>query len=175
MSTLAFPACCLIVAAFAHGQTVFNVSLDGAQAPTPSTFTGSGTVTLNPAQTQITEAVTHDIPNSQVTDAHIHQGAPGVNGPVILPFPGMGENPINEVISVAPAQVTQLLAGNCYINIHTMSFPGGEIRGQIVLSSPLPAASWRYCLAFATILVMLASAVLYRTRCEAAGRALSTI
>lgn len=115
----------------AQGQTVFTVNLDGAQVPTASGFTGSGTVTLNPAETQITVAVTHDIPNANVSDGHIHQGAVGVNGGIVLPFPGQGANPINEVINVSPAQVAQLEAGNYYVNIHTMAFPNGEIRGQI--------------------------------------------
>src|SRR5205823_1879437 len=31
------------------------------------------------------------------------------------------------------ADVANLLAGNTYVNIHTPSFPGGEIRGQLVI------------------------------------------
>lgn len=115
-----------------QGQTIFTVDMDGAQVPAATAFTGSGTVTLNPAETQITVAVTHNIPNANVTDGHIHQGAPGVNGGIVLPFPGQGANPINEVINVSPAQVTQLKAGNYYINIHTFAFPAGEIRGQVL-------------------------------------------
>lgn len=121
-----------VCASVAQGQTVFTVNMDGAQVPAATAFTGSGTVTLNAAETQITVAVTHDIPNGNVTDGHIHQGAPGVNGGIVLPFPGQGANPINEVINVSPAQVAVLKAGNYYINIHTFAFPGGEIRGQIV-------------------------------------------
>lgn len=116
----------------AQGQTVFTVSMDGAQVPAATSFTGSGTITLNAAQNQITVALTHDIPNANVTDGHIHQGAVGVNGPIVIPFPGQGANPINEVISVTPTQVTQLFAGNYYVNIHTFAFPSGEIRGQVV-------------------------------------------
>lgn len=116
----------------AQGQTVFTVSLDGAQVPNASTFVGSGTVTLNQAETQITVAITHNIPNGNVTDGHIHQGAPGVNGGIVLPFPGQGANPINEVINVTAPQVATLKAGNYYVNIHTFAFPSGEIRGQVL-------------------------------------------
>jgi hypothetical protein len=161
---MVFLACLVFLAGLAQGQTVFNVNLDGAQVPTASTFTGSGTVTLNPAQTQITVAVTHNFPNSQVSDAHIHHAPAGSNGPVVLPFPGMGQNPINEVINVTPADVTQLLAGNYYINIHTVTFPNGEIRGQILLAPSVPAASRPYYVALTASLVVLAAIVLYRMR-----------
>ena len=119
-------------AGLAQGQTVFTVTMDGAQAATPSTYTGSGTVTLNQAQTQITVAVTHNMPNGNVTAGHIHQGAPGVNGGVIFGLSGNGTTPINEVISVSPAQVAVLQAGNYYINVHSGAYPSGEIRGQIL-------------------------------------------
>jgi hypothetical protein len=106
--------------------------MDGAQVPNGSLFTGSGTVTLNNAGTHITVALTHNIPNANVTDGHIHQGAVGVNGPIVLPFPGQGVNPINEVIAITPAQVATLRAGDYYVNIHTLAFPNGEIRGQVL-------------------------------------------
>jgi hypothetical protein len=35
-------------------------------------------------------------------------------------------------------QLPNILAGNSYINFHTMQFPGGEIRGQI-LQVPEPS------------------------------------
>lgn len=119
-------------AGLAQAQTVFTVDLDGAQVPAATSFTGSGTITLNAAQNQITVAITHDIPNANVTDGHIHQGAVGVNGAIVIPFPGQGANPINEVISVTPTQVAQMFAGNYYVNIHTFAFPSGEIRGQVL-------------------------------------------
>jgi hypothetical protein len=34
---------------------------------------------------------------------------------------------------VTAAQVTQLKAGQYYVNVHSTTFPGGEIRGQLVL------------------------------------------
>lgn len=62
--------------------------------------------------------------------AHIHKGAPGVAGPPIIPLP-LG-NPISGTLSLSGENVTDLLAGLLYVNIHTTANPNGEIRGQIL-------------------------------------------
>lgn len=65
------------------------------------------------------------------TGAHVHAGAFGVNGPIIFPLP-LG-NPINN-FSVNPTsqQVTDLRAGQQYMNVHSTGFQNGEIRGQLL-------------------------------------------
>jgi len=122
-----------LLAGSAQAQQVFTVSMNGAQVPTASSFTGSGTVTLNAAETQITVAITHDVPSP--TGGHIHEAPPGVDGGIVFPFSGFGASPINQVFSISQAQVAVLRAGNYYVNIHTASFPNGEIRGQILPQS----------------------------------------
>ncbi len=125
-------AIAMLVTSPVVAQEVFDVSLDGQQVPVVTTFKGSGTVTLNAAETQITVSITHNIPNGNVTDGHIHIGAAGVNGGIVLPFPGQGANPISETINVTSGQVTTLRNAGYYVNIHTFAFPAGEIRGQIL-------------------------------------------
>ena len=96
-----------------------------------------------------------------VVAAHIHIGAAGVNGPVVLFLYGnqpAGGGPLNGVISDGTATAANLVgplagqplsaliaameAGNAYVNVHTNDgvaptntgpgdFPGGEIRAQI--------------------------------------------
>ena len=39
------------------------------------------------------------------------------------------------------ANVADLLAGNTYLNLHTATFPAGEIRDQLT-PVPVPAAVW---------------------------------
>jgi hypothetical protein len=89
--------------------------------------------------------------------AHIHTPGPrGVNGPVAFGFFGtpFNETTPNEAVTTPfttgvggtvsgkwdalegnnttlTAQLASILAGNSYINFHTMAFPTGEIRGQI--------------------------------------------
>src|SRR5574341_821364 len=67
------------------------------------------------------------------TGAHIHRGAPGVNGAVIynlglagLTSPLQGTTPFNA------SDLADLNAGNLYANVHSTVYPGGEIRGQIL-------------------------------------------
>ena len=41
-----------------------------------------------------------------------------------------------------PVFVAALLAGEIYLNIHTMVFPSGEIRGLPVVPGPVVGAGW---------------------------------
>lgn len=83
------------------------------------------------------------ISQSDIVGAHIHVGAPGVNGPVIYDLDGGASWSGSGVIfsrfitgGLFPAAYeADLLAGNTYINIHTPAHPGGEIRGQLI---PVP-------------------------------------
>jgi hypothetical protein len=88
---------------------------------------------------------------SDATAAHIHLGAKGQNGQVIVPlftgppksgsFTGvLAEGALTEKDLTGPMagkSFTDLagavLAGQTYVNVHTTKLPNGEIRGQIVL------------------------------------------
>jgi len=67
------------------------------------------------------------------TMAHIHQGAAGANGPVIIPLTKSGDNgwvvPANAKLN--EAQYKAYKAGELYINVHSAEHKGGEIRGQL--------------------------------------------
>ena len=103
--------------------------------------------------------------NDNLVNAHIHApGAPGVNAGVVWGFfgaPDNDNNPSNLVVTpfgsgvggtffsvwdvnegnngtTLTAQLSNILNGLAYINFHTVQFPGGEIRGQIV-AVPAPA------------------------------------
>jgi hypothetical protein len=65
--------------------------------------------------------------------AHIHLGAPGVAGPIIIPLTLTAGNvwsvPPNAVLTAD--QMAAFKHGNLYYNAHSVLFPNGEIRGQI--------------------------------------------
>jgi len=131
-------------AAVASAQSSFTVSIDGPQAGTASAGTGSGMLTLN-----LDNTVSYDITFSglsgNTTAAHIHGPADvGVPAGVIqgLSFVGGAGSTSGQLQGTTGAftasQVTALLDGMTYVNIHSTVNPGGEIRGQIYLI-PEPA------------------------------------
>ncbi|OGP73095.1 MAG: hypothetical protein A2V86_11115 [Deltaproteobacteria bacterium RBG_16_49_23] len=71
-----------------------------------------------------------------ITLAHIHEGPLGANGPPIVDFtggftPGQTTGSVTISGTLTPAQINTLVSGGLYLNIHSVSFPNGEIRGQI--------------------------------------------
>ena len=118
---------------------VFEAFLFGAQEVprNPSTGTGFGTVTLNPAQNAITAFLDYAGLAGNSTLVHIHGPARrGVVAPPIIDLPVSGLTSGSFVVgplAVTPAQVTDLKAGLWYFNVHSTA-PGsaaGEVRGQI--------------------------------------------
>jgi hypothetical protein len=64
--------------------------------------------------------------------AHIHQGAPGQNGPVIVPLTKNGDTySVPAGAKLNSAQMDALKAGNLYVNVHSAEHKGGEIRAQL--------------------------------------------
>jgi hypothetical protein len=69
-----------------------------------------------------------------VTAAHIHLGAPGQNGPVIIPLNRTADNTwsVPASIRLNDTQYEAFRLGNLYVNVHSVANPGGEIRGQVM-------------------------------------------
>ena len=77
------------------------------------------------------------------TAAHIHGPAePGVAAGIVFnisPVPSPVGSPKEGCVGpFTPAQRTDLANGLMYLNIHSNAFPGGEIRGQILLERTYP-------------------------------------
>lgn len=118
------------------GVTTATAPLTGAQEvpPNNSTASGRGTLIFDTSTLDIIAAYnTHNVVGATVS--HIHTGAPGTNGPANVVTFRAGTN-----LFVAPAgskmtaqQVIDLNAGNLYFNVHSATFPGGEIRGQVAV------------------------------------------
>ncbi len=67
---------------------------------------------------------------------HIHQGAAGVNGPVVIPLVVKPANTFAEITCVTPTApgILDKIAADpsaFYVNVHDATYPGGEIRGQL--------------------------------------------
>ena len=65
---------------------------------------------------------------------HLHGPAgPNARAGVEIDFRGPVTHPMEGQITLSAAQAADLLAGKWYADIHTLAFPGGEIRGQMTL------------------------------------------
>lgn len=72
--------------------------------------------------------------------AHIHTGAAGSPGPVVLALCGPCTSPASGTGNVPEAVLQAIEAGTAYVNIHTPTNPGGEIRGQLATTASIAAA-----------------------------------
>ena len=98
--------------------------------PVTTSASGTGTVTINPDHT-VSASVT--VTGMMATASHIHEGAAGTNGPVIVPFTKTGDNTFAapDGAKLTESQYASYKAGNLYVNVHSAKNPGGEIRAQL--------------------------------------------
>ena len=130
--------------AFAQDQK-FRAQLTGNQEVPPTNSQGTGMAEFTVMADRI-EYTVNASGMQGVTAGHIHVGAQGENGPVIVTL-FQNEPPTNEVSetgSITPDKLegpladtqltdlaTEMSNGETYVNVHTEQNPEGEIRGQI--------------------------------------------
>ena len=126
----------LVLAAPAAAQIEFTATLDGAQENPPVATAGSGTGTFTLLANDMLEYnIEFSGLNAPESAAHFHgPAAVGTNAGVTFGLPA-GSPKIGEVGPLSAQQKTDLMAGLWYVNIHTTAHTGGEIRGQVILSS----------------------------------------
>ena len=113
------------------GSGAIKVTLTGAEEVPPVTTAGTGSGSFRVAEDgTITGSVTtKDVPG---TAAHIHQGAKGKNGPIIVPLTKNGDTyAVPEGRKLNEAQMKALKEGGLYVNVHTAKHKGGEVRAQL--------------------------------------------
>jgi len=118
------------VAGLAFGADV-KVSLSGANEvpPVTTSATGDGTITVADDGAVSGSVTTKAV---QGTAAHIHMGAAGKNGPVVVPFTKEGDTyKAAAGAKLNPDQLKAFKAGELYFNVHSAANPNGEIRGQL--------------------------------------------
>ncbi len=132
-------ACALVsaLAAPAMAQKVcFVATLDGAQEvpPVPTTARGTGFVVMDRAANTLTYELIYNGLSAAETMAHVHGfSAPGANSGVRF---GLALGDVKSgSFTYAEADEASYLAGLAYFNVHSVAFPGGEIRGQLVRSA----------------------------------------
>lgn len=135
------------------GGLGFSVRLDGGQETPPNASPGLGTGSATLTAAGLMLDLTASGLTGVITDAHIHRGPPAVAGPPVRTF-GAADfvSPTTMAVlwraddpePLKPELIADLLNGNLYVNLHTPIFPGGEIRGQLILNQPSPTSIATY-------------------------------
>ena len=152
-------AACLSVAGAAQAATVYTTTLAGSNENPPNASPGSGQSTLTINGDQMTLEVSFAGLLTGTTAAHIHCCSPPTSNAgvatIVPTFPGFPSGvtsgsylqsfDLSLASSYNPAFITAngggvpaaqaallagLAGGQAYLNIHTVGFGGGEIRGQ---------------------------------------------
>ncbi len=82
------------------------------------------------------------------TASHIHVGAPGVAGPVLINLAplhtalGSMAGIYTGTVAFSPVWETDLFSGNLYVNIHSTAYPAGEIRAQLIPVTVPEPGTW---------------------------------
>ncbi|WP_164155795.1 CHRD domain-containing protein [Sandarakinorhabdus rubra] len=159
-------AVALLAASSAANAVSYTATFSGAAENPPNASLATGTGLLRVVGTSIIVDIEFANLGSGLRDAHIHCcSAPTGNGPVAIGFTNLPldqtSGSIERVLDLTLAStfrsafitasggtvdlararlLDQLAAGNVYYNLHTVNFPGGEIRGNLA-AVPEPA-SW---------------------------------
>ena len=114
-----------------------RANLRGANEVPPADPDGRGLALVSAKDDRICFSLTWER-IAQPAAGHIHRGAKGVNGPVVVPFPVFDGLPasfngVDGCVSADPALVSEIRhhPSGFYVNLHNAEFQGGAIRGQL--------------------------------------------
>ena len=118
-----------------HGGRGLTADLSGAEevpGPGDPDGTGAATITVNHGQSEVCfELTVEDIDTA--TAAHIHVGAFGVPGPVVVGLAPPATGSSSGCVAAAPEVIEAILQNPAgyYVNVHNAAFPAGAVRGQL--------------------------------------------
>lgn len=112
----------------------FQAQLSGASEVPPGDPDGTGMarIAINDDSNRIcTDLEVRMIGN--VTAAHIHRGAAGVNGPPVVTLDAPDDDDSDDCDTVDDALIDEIRRNPAgfYVNVHTVDYPDGAVRGQI--------------------------------------------
>lgn len=119
-----------------------NITLSGAQEVPANTSSGTGTgqIIFDPTTKIITYNFSWQLGSATATTTNMHfhgaeDGSDSKSSVVaigITGFPTTSSGTMSgQTVALTDVQVTQLLAGKWYLNVHSSTIPGGELRGNI--------------------------------------------
>jgi CHRD domain-containing protein/cytochrome c len=118
--------------------TKLNTKLEVPRPRGATRGTGTFTGTLKVASAKratLTWKLTFARLTGPAIAAHVHLGAPGKAGKVVVPLCGPCRSGRGGTTSVTAVAATAMIAGKAYVNVHTKANPNGEIRGTVKAAS----------------------------------------
>jgi len=100
-----------------------------AQAVKHAAATGSFTGDVTGQK--LTWTLTFSKLTGRATAAHIHLGAMGASGNVVVALCGPCKSPLKGTATLSAALLKDMKTHKLYVNVHTAKNPAGEIRGQL--------------------------------------------
>lgn len=133
-------------------STTYIATLNGAnEKPNAVATSATGTATYTLTGNTLTYTITVTGLTSAASMSHIHRGSAAEAGPVVVPYTVYAiqnglvttgsidlSNPVSSNSATGANTISGdslkvlLNNGNAYTNVHTINFPAGEIRGQIL-------------------------------------------
>ncbi len=113
-----------------------TAALNGANEVPANTSVATGTATASYDKSSKVLTLTVSYSGVAANNMHIHKGSAGIAGNVIFP---LGARPYSSpaTYTIPPLTLGQedsLMNKLYYVNIHSVAFPAGEIRGQLVVT-----------------------------------------
>ncbi len=109
------------------------------ERPTPVITAASGTMTgrYAPQTRRLTYTITWNRLSSNPIAMHFHGPAtPETVAPPVVPitgFPVSTSGSVSQTVTLTEEQAQQMLNGQWYFNVHSVNFPGGEVRGHVMM------------------------------------------
>lgn len=125
----------------------FRAMLDPDQENHEVTSDALGLATFNLSRTgnEVQFYGVFDNLTSDITMAHLHVAPAGEDGPVVVDLGDFldGNTLMGSFDPTAfEGLLNDMLSGNIYLNVHTVDFPAGELRGQVMLENRLSHDAW---------------------------------
>jgi hypothetical protein len=173
--TLSLVASLALASVALAAETTLTATLAGVtEGDNPGDPDGSGTASIVLDPEAGTACWTLTVENIEpVEQSHIHIGAEGESGDVVVPldidgFEGSSEGCTDPMEDAAILQEIIDNPAGYYVNVHTADFPPGAIRGQLAGSAAppntaLPVAEASLAAILGALLLGVAGAVVLRT------------
>ncbi len=124
--------------AYRYMREGYSIALDGAQQVPPVSTTANGAGIVSVDRGQSNAHIMFVVNADMVEAAHFHNGVAGTNGPVLFDMTDLlMDNGVftywknTDAQPFTTANSVQFRNDSLYLNVHTMDFPNGEVRGQV--------------------------------------------